>query len=73
MKGLLMRAAESGERLEMIYQSNKGDLTQRIIKVEKVGKDSFKAYCYTRMQLRTFKLNNVLSIGPIRKHYNRGA
>jgi predicted DNA-binding transcriptional regulator YafY len=73
MKGLLIRAVESGERLEMIYLSNNGELSQRIIKVEKIGEDFFRAYCYKRRQVRTFKLNNVLSIGPFRKHHRRGA
>jgi predicted DNA-binding transcriptional regulator YafY len=73
MKDLLMRAVESGERLEMIYLSKNNDLTQRVIKVMKVKEGSFKAYCYMRRQFRTFKLSNILSIGPIRKHYKRGA
>ncbi|PTY76972.1 hypothetical protein B5V89_16355 [Heyndrickxia sporothermodurans] len=72
MKGLLMRSAATGERLEMIYLSNKGEITQRIIHVEKVGEESFKAYCYKRRQSRTFKLSNVLSIAPMR-HHRRGA
>ncbi|MEB6549047.1 hypothetical protein MXL46_08055 [Heyndrickxia sporothermodurans] len=73
MKGLLLRTAITGERLEMIYLSAKGDITQRIIKVEKVGEESFRAYCYTRKQLRTFKINNILSIAPLKKRYNQGA
>ncbi|KQL54500.1 hypothetical protein AN964_13990 [Heyndrickxia shackletonii] len=72
MKGLLLNAVESCEKLEMIYLSNKGEITQRIIKVEKIGEDYFRAYCLTRKQVRTFKIKNVLSIGPLRK-YRRGA
>ncbi|MGG4039878.1 WYL domain-containing protein [Heyndrickxia ginsengihumi] len=72
MKGLLMRAAESGERLEMIYMSAKGDISQRVIKVLHVSSESLKAYCYTRNQFRTFKLENILSIVPLKQH-RRGA
>ncbi|KHD84198.1 WYL domain-containing protein [Heyndrickxia ginsengihumi] len=72
MKGLLMRAVESGERLEMIYMSAKGDISQRVIKMLNVNSDSLKAYCYTRKQFRTFKLDNILSIVPFRQH-RRGA
>jgi predicted DNA-binding transcriptional regulator YafY len=68
MKGLLLNAVETGERLELIYMSNKSELSQRIIKVLDVQEDSFKAYCYTRKQFRTFKMSNVLSIGRLRKH-----
>lgn len=72
MKGLLMNAIESGKKLEMIYLSSKGEITQRIIKVEKVGEDYFRAYCFARNQVRTFNMSNILSIGPLRKH-RRGA
>ena len=59
MKGLLLRVVESHEMLEMIYLSNKGEITQRVIRVEKVGDQSFRAYCYKRKQVRTFKLSNI--------------
>ncbi|MCM3023549.1 hypothetical protein [Heyndrickxia ginsengihumi] len=72
MKGLLIRASESGEQLEMIYISAKGDVSQRVIKVLNVSSESLKAYCYTRNQFRTFKLENILSIVPL-KHHRRGA
>lgn len=67
MKGLLKRAVESNEVLEMIYQNNKGEFSQRRIQVIKVNEDSFSAHCFTRKQQRTFKLSNILSIGPTRK------
>ena len=72
MKGLLLRAVESHEKLEMIYLSNKGEITQRIIQVEKVGDQSFRAYCYSRKQVRTFNLSNILSNAPLKMH-RRGA
>jgi predicted DNA-binding transcriptional regulator YafY len=68
MRGLLLNSAETGERLELIYITDKNELSQRIIKVLEVQEDSFKAYCYTRKQFRTFKMSNVLSIGHLRKH-----
>ncbi|MCT2342653.1 hypothetical protein M4D71_00775 [Niallia taxi] len=72
MNGLLKRAVESNEVLEMIYQNNKGEFSQRRIQVIKVNEESFSAYCFTRKQQRTFKLTSVLSIGPARK-VRRGA
>lgn len=65
MKGLLLRAASNGEMLEMIYQDNKGNISQRKIKVLAVGEESFRTFCHTRKQQRTFKLENVLSIGSV--------
>ncbi|MEM5012050.1 hypothetical protein WKH57_15120 [Niallia taxi] len=72
MNGLLKRAVESNEVLEMIYLSDKGEISQRRIQVIKVYEESFTAYCFARKQQRTFKLTNVLSIGPARK-VRRGA
>ncbi|MBE6184882.1 hypothetical protein [Heyndrickxia ginsengihumi] len=72
MKGLLMNAVETGETLEMIYLSNKGEISQRRIKVLNINEGSIKAYCYTKRQFRTFKLDNILSIVPFRQH-RRGA
>jgi predicted DNA-binding transcriptional regulator YafY len=72
MKGLLKRAAESKEVLEMIYLNTKGEISQRRIKVIKLNEESFSAYCFTRKQQRTFKISNVLSVGPVRK-VRRGA
>ena len=62
MKGLLDRAVESQQMLEMIYIANDNQLSQRIIKVLKVTDDSIKAYCNTKRQFRTFKLDNILSV-----------
>ncbi|MEI2366228.1 hypothetical protein [Niallia circulans] len=72
MKGLLKRAVMNGEVLEMIYLNTKGEISQRRIKVIKLNEESFSAYCFTRNQQRTFKIINVLSVGPVRK-VRRGA
>jgi len=72
MKGLLKRAVMNGEVLEMIYLNTKGEFSQRRIQVIKMSEESFSAYCFTRKQQRTFKLANVLSVGPVRK-VRRGA
>jgi predicted DNA-binding transcriptional regulator YafY len=68
MKGILTRAFESGELLEMIYQSDKGEISQRKIKVLKVSTKNIIAFCYLRHKPRLFKLDNILSIGPFRKN-----
>jgi len=73
MNVLLKRAVETGELLEMIYMSNNGELSQRRIKILAISDESIRAFCYTRKQSRTFKINNILSIMPIRKHQRIGA
>ncbi len=67
MKGILLRAVNSNNPIQMIYQSNEGTISQRIIKVLAVADDQIKTYCYTRKQFRTFKLDNILSVAPVRK------
>ena len=66
MKNMLKSAVVSRKVLEMIYQDCMGNISQRRIKVLSVNEESFRAYCYTRKQQRTFKVNNVLSVGPAR-------
>lgn len=65
--GLLKRAAGSRQRLELIYINRDNQLSQRTIKVLAVTESTIKAYCYTKRQFRTFALENVLSVGPIRR------
>ncbi|MDD9312622.1 hypothetical protein PUS82_15210 [Cytobacillus firmus] len=72
MKGIFLRAASNEEMLEMIYQDNKGNISQRRIKVLSISDETFRAYCYVRRQQRTFLIKNVLSVGPERK-IRRGA
>jgi predicted DNA-binding transcriptional regulator YafY len=73
MMGIIQRAIESGTKLEMIYVSNKNEITHRTVKIKSVGIDSFKAYCYLRKTQRTFMIQNVLSIAPVRKKNYKGA
>ncbi|MBO0962457.1 hypothetical protein J1P26_22445 [Neobacillus sp. MM2021_6] len=73
MNVLLDRAVETGEVLEMIYLSDKGEISQRRIRILEISIGSFRAFCLLRSKQRTFKLSNILSIGPVRKKYQRGA
>lgn len=73
MNVLLRRALETGELLEMIYISEKGEISQRIIKVLAITNGSIRAFCLLRHKQRIFKISNILSIGPAKKKYNRGA
>lgn len=72
MKGLLLRALESGDPLEMIYLSEKGELSQRKVRILEIKNGFIKAYCHLRNHQRFFRINNILSIGPVKK-YKRGA
>jgi predicted DNA-binding transcriptional regulator YafY len=73
MNVLLKRALETGDVLEMIYLSEKGELSQRRIKVLDISAGSIRAFCMLRNRQRIFKLANILSIGQIRPKYQKGA
>ena len=67
MKGMLKRATDSKQRLELIYISNSNEITQRVIKVVVVTESAIKAYCFYKRQFRTFQMANILSIAPVRQ------
>lgn len=67
MKGLLNRACESKTPIQIIYIDQDNNISQRTIKVLSVSNTNVKAYCYTKRQFRTFKLNNILSVGQVRR------
>jgi predicted DNA-binding transcriptional regulator YafY len=62
VRGLLLNALESQEPLEIIYMSEQGELSQRVIILESVGDTHIRAFCKLRKQWRIFKLSNILSI-----------
>lgn len=67
MKGILKRAAETKDPIQIIYINSDNQISQRTIKVLAVTDKCIKAYCYTKRQFRTFKLSNILSAGQVRR------
>ncbi|ECD6517333.1 hypothetical protein E2329_23000 [Salmonella enterica subsp. enterica] len=67
MDKILALSMKNNQAVEMIYLSDKGQITQRMIRVLEINEHRFVAYCYLRQRKRTFKLNNILSIDIIRK------
>lgn len=67
MKSILFKALKEKESVELIYISDNKVITQRIIKVLAIKDSNVGAYCYTRKQYRTFKLEQILSLFPMRK------
>lgn len=62
MKGLLLNAFESQEPIEMIYMSERGKISQRIVRLEEIQETYIKAFCLLRNQRRIFRLSNILSM-----------
>ncbi|ASN06401.1 WYL domain-containing protein [Virgibacillus necropolis] len=67
MKNMLIRSIQSKEKIEMIYLSKDNQASQRIIRALKINDEMILAYCYTRRKVRTFKLENILSVGLVKK------
>jgi hypothetical protein len=67
MKNMLVTAMKSQELMMIFYLDKKGNVSQRIIKVEAIKGDKIKAYCYWRKQKRIFSLGNILSVGKAKK------
>lgn len=61
MKGLLERSKEQQMPIEIIYLSEKWELTQRTVIVNEVREKYIKAFCFSKQQVRIFKLDNILS------------
>ena len=67
MNGSLTKSIEDKISIEIIYLNSQGEVSQRVIRVLSATDHHVKAYCYTKNQLRTFKIDNILSTGAVRK------
>ncbi|GGD12780.1 hypothetical protein [Pontibacillus salipaludis] len=66
MEGMLVNAKQDRETLEMIYLSKDGRLSQRKVRIIRVGASFILAYCYHCKNLRKFNRSSILLIGPLR-------
>lgn len=62
---LLKHAVYEKIKLEMIYMACDGKVSQRFVRVLEVREDYILAYCYHRKQVRTFKIENILSVQKV--------
>ena len=66
MQSKLLKWMLEGYLVEIIYESQSKQLTQRKIKILEIQDDKIKAYCYLRDQVRTFQLDQILSAFPVK-------
>lgn len=62
MVGYIEKAARTGRKVNIIYVSQSGVMTKRVIRVFSYTDEKVVAYCYMRNEIRTFKRNNILAI-----------
>ena len=67
MIGLLYKSFDKKEKIMIYYMNSKGKVSQRIIRVVQLDDEKILAYCYYRKQVRSFKLDNILSCGGIKR------
>jgi predicted DNA-binding transcriptional regulator YafY len=64
MNALFQRSMDEHLPLEMIYLSKNQQLSQREMIVKEMNGDTIRAYCLLRKQIRTFRIENILSVLP---------
>jgi len=67
MIGFLTSAMDGKEKIMIYYMDSKGKVSQRVIRVVGIDDEKVLAYCYYRKQVRSFKLENILSCGQVKR------
>jgi predicted DNA-binding transcriptional regulator YafY len=62
MRNKLLKFQLEQTPVEMIYLSEKGICTKRIIIIKEIKDETLRAYCYYRQNMRTFKIDQILAI-----------
>lgn len=65
--GFLKSSMEQKKKIMIYYMDSKGKVSQRIIRVVEMNDKKMLAYCYYRRQVRSFKLDNILSCGNVKR------
>jgi len=67
MLGVVAMQKWVGRRVEIIYQSADGRLTQRVVRVLGVRDGVVRAFCEVSGAPRTFRVENILAALPARR------
>jgi len=66
VRNQLVKSLEYKEFLDMMYMAADGTISKRRINVLQVGEVSFRAYCFLRKSKRTFTIDNLLALVPVK-------
>jgi predicted DNA-binding transcriptional regulator YafY len=66
MNTLLKKSLQGNQPVEMIYLATNNKITQRRIIVKELRGNYFKAFCFLRNEDRLFKVENILSVMPVK-------
>jgi len=66
MMDIIKNAVQTGALVKVIYCSDTGIITERIIRIISVKQGYIQTFCFNKRQYRTFKESNILAIKLIR-------
>ena len=70
MNGVLKRALQTGDTVQLIYLDGRGKMTQRTVIPREIKNGRLLAYCFLRRERRSFIISNILSAYPARKYHD---
>lgn len=70
MNFLLKRSMKENVPVEIIYDKG-NEISKRMILVYQIEHDYVKAFCYTRNQTRTFRIERILAAAPVQYEKKR--
>ncbi|TSB47110.1 hypothetical protein FN960_08840 [Alkalicoccobacillus porphyridii] len=65
MDGILKRAAETKQKIQIIYMDRNQRITQRFVTIRSMDDINIDCYCHLKKQRRIFKKENILSASDI--------
>jgi predicted DNA-binding transcriptional regulator YafY len=68
VNSLLNRSLNEKKPIEIIYQSKDNAFTKRVILVKMMNEKYIKAYCYTKKELRIFKIDSILAASSVKEN-----
>lgn len=71
MNRLLYQSFKESRAVEIIYQSKDNSFSQRTILVKDINQKYMKAFCFTKRQLRIFKIDSILAVSPVKVKKDR--
>lgn len=72
MEGVLRKALSGRYPVVLMYLSEKGLISKRVVSVEKFDDQWVHGYCHLRKAYRRFQVKNILAVLPASSENKRG-
>lgn len=69
MKETIKSYLKWSNQLEMIYLSDKNQITKRVVTVKRLTGDYIIGFCHSKREWRKFKMDNILSAVPVKNQH----